>query len=45
MMQQLTNWTILPGRITAWASMIYPELSAADAYARLWEQIAVILPA
>jgi aminopeptidase len=42
-MQQQTNWTIVPWVNREWAAMVFPELSAADAFARLWEQLAVIL--
>jgi aminopeptidase len=42
-MKQQTNWTIVPWPNPDWASMVFPDLSEADAYERLWEQIAVIL--
>ncbi len=42
-MKEQTNWTIVPWPNPDWASMVYPQLSGADAYARLWEQLAVIL--
>jgi aminopeptidase len=41
-MKQLTNWTIVPWPNPDWASMVHPGLSAADAYERLWEEIAFI---
>jgi aminopeptidase len=40
--KQLCNWTIVPWPNPAWASMVHPELEAAEAYERLWEEIAVI---
>lgn len=42
-MKQQTTWTIVPWPNPVWASMVYAELPQADAYERLWEQIAVIL--
>jgi aminopeptidase len=42
-MKQQTNWTIVPWPNPDWASMVFPELSQADGFARLWEQLAVIL--
>jgi aminopeptidase len=41
-MDQRTNWTIVPWPNPGWASMVHPELSEADAYAKLWDQMAVI---
>jgi aminopeptidase len=41
-MAEQTNWTIVPWPNPAWASMVFPELAQADAFARLWEEIAVI---
>jgi aminopeptidase len=40
--KQLCNWTIVPWPNPAWAAMVHPELDGADAYALLWEEIAVI---
>jgi aminopeptidase len=40
--KQLINWTVVPWPNPAWASMVHPELESADAYAQLWEEIAVI---
>ena len=42
-MKEQTNWTIVPWPNPEWAAMVFPELSAGDAFARLWEQLAVIL--
>jgi aminopeptidase len=34
-----TNWTIAPCPTPGWAGLAYPQLSADEALARLWEQI------
>jgi aminopeptidase len=41
-MKQQTNWTIVPWPNPDWATMVHPQLPAADAYAKLWEEIAHI---
>jgi aminopeptidase len=33
------NWTVVPAPTAAWAGMVHPELSPADALDRLWEQV------
>jgi aminopeptidase len=42
-MKQQTNWTIVPWPNPDWATMVFPGLSQADGFVRLWEQLAVIL--
>ena len=37
-----TNWTAVPCPTGPWASLVYPDLSASDALARLWEQVLYI---
>jgi aminopeptidase len=37
-----TNWTIVPAPTPAWAEAVYPELPPAEAYERLWENVAYI---
>ncbi|MEA2192189.1 MAG: aminopeptidase [Solirubrobacteraceae bacterium] len=34
-----TNWTAVPCPTGPWASLVYPDLSTADALERLWEQV------
>lgn len=41
-MKQQTNWTIVPWPNPDWATMVHPDLSEADAYAKLWEEIAYV---
>jgi aminopeptidase len=36
------NWTIVPGPNAAWATLVHPELSAEEAYDKLWAEIAHI---
>ena len=35
-----TNWTVVPCPTADWASLLYPQLEAAVALERLWEQVA-----
>ncbi|HXG76344.1 MAG TPA: aminopeptidase [Gaiellaceae bacterium] len=35
-----TSWTIAPAPTPAWAEAVYPDLSPAEAYERLWEAVA-----
>jgi aminopeptidase len=37
-----TSWTISPYPSRAWARVVYPDLSEADAVAKLWEQIVYV---
>jgi aminopeptidase len=37
--ERTTNWTILPGPHPSWASLVYPDLAAADAFAKLWDEL------
>jgi aminopeptidase len=37
-----TNWTVAPFPTPAWAQVVHPELSAGEAYARLWEEVAYV---
>jgi aminopeptidase len=37
--RRTTNWTIVPVPTPDWAEVVYPELSPADAYQRLWEAV------
>jgi aminopeptidase len=41
-MKQQTNWTIVPWPNPDWATMVHPDLPEADAYAKLWEEIAYV---
>jgi aminopeptidase len=36
------NWCVAPCPTQAWAELVFPDLAAEEAYARLWEQIAHI---
>ena len=38
--QRLTNWTAAPCPTPAWADLVYPDLSPADALERLWQEVA-----
>lgn len=40
--RRLCNWTIVPYVTPGWASLVFPELSAQDAYREMWELIAHI---
>jgi aminopeptidase len=40
--RRTTNWCVVPAPTPAWASLVYPELDAEAAYARLWEAVAHI---
>jgi aminopeptidase len=35
-----TNWTVAPCPTTGWAELVHPELDRAEAFERLWEEIA-----
>jgi len=37
-----TSWTISPYPSTAWARVVHPDLSDADAVAKLWEQLVYV---
>jgi aminopeptidase len=37
--ERLVNWTVVPAPTTRWAGLVFPELSAEDALARLWSEI------
>ena len=37
-----TNWTAVPCPTSGWAELVYPELEAPDALARLWNEVAYI---
>jgi aminopeptidase len=37
-----TNWTAVPCPTSGWAELVYPELEAPDALARLWSEVAYI---
>lgn len=39
----LLNWTIGPGPTPAWGSLVFPDLDPAEAYDRLWSELAHIL--
>jgi len=41
--KRLTNWCIVPAPHPAWASLVWPELSADDAYERLWSELEHVL--
>jgi aminopeptidase len=41
--KQQTNWCIVPFPTEGWATLVHPELSAEDAYERLWVEIERIL--
>lgn len=34
-----TNWCAVPAPTPGWAALVHPDLSAEDAYAKLWEEI------
>jgi len=38
--KRLNNWNIVPCPTPGWAKYVFPELPEAEAYAKLWEQIA-----
>jgi aminopeptidase len=38
-----TNWTIVPAPNIGWASTVHPDLAAADALERLWDDVAHVL--
>jgi aminopeptidase len=38
-----TNWTAVPAPHPAWAGLVYPDLSEADAYERLWDELRHVL--
>jgi aminopeptidase len=40
--KQLINWTVVPAPTPGWASLVYPDLPEADAFTRLWDQVAHI---
>jgi aminopeptidase len=37
-----TNWTAVPCPTSGWAELVYPQLEAPDALARLWNEVAYI---
>jgi aminopeptidase len=37
--ERSTNWTAVPCPHPAWATIVYPELSASEAYERLWSEL------
>jgi aminopeptidase len=41
--EQSTNWCIVPCPHPAWAKLVYPELSEADAYEKLWSELEHVL--
>jgi aminopeptidase len=41
--ERSTNWCIAPCPHPAWAKLVYPELSEADAYEKLWGEIEHVL--
>jgi aminopeptidase len=41
--ERLTNWCIVPCPHPAWAKLVYPELSEADAYEKLWGELEHVL--
>jgi aminopeptidase len=38
-----TNWCIVPCPHPAWAKLVHPELSEADAYEKLWDELEHVL--
>jgi aminopeptidase len=40
--KRLNNWNIVPAPTPGWAQYVHPDLSADDAYAKLWEEVAFI---
>lgn len=40
--KQLINWTVVPAPTPGWAQLVYPDLPEAEAFARLWDQVAHI---
>jgi aminopeptidase len=40
--KRLNNWNIVPCPTPGWAQYVHPELSAEEAYAKLWDEIAFI---
>lgn len=38
-----TNWTVVPGPDDVWAELVYPDLEADEALARLWDDVLHIL--
>jgi aminopeptidase len=41
--KRLTNWCIVPAPHPAWASLIWPDLPADEAYERLWSELEHVL--
>ena len=41
--ERSTNWCIVPAPTRAWASLVFPELTADEAYEELWRQIEHVL--
>jgi aminopeptidase len=37
--RRTTNWCVAPAPTRAWAALVHPDLSADEAYDRLWEEI------
>jgi aminopeptidase len=38
--ERLVNWTVVPAPTIEWAQLVFPALSEADAFERLWTEIA-----
>ncbi|HEU0303328.1 MAG TPA: aminopeptidase [Gaiellaceae bacterium] len=38
--ERLVNWTVVPAPTQAWAELVHPRLSGAEALERLWQEIA-----
>jgi aminopeptidase len=41
--KRLTNWCIVPAPHPAWASLVWPDLPADEAYERLWSELEHVL--
>ncbi len=41
--QRLTNWCIVPAPHPAWASLVWPDLPADEAFERLWRELEHVL--
>jgi aminopeptidase len=41
--ERSTNWAIVPCPHPAWAKLVYPELSEAEAYEKLWSELEHVL--
>ena len=40
--RRTTNWCIAPAPTRGWATLVYPDLAAEEAYDRLWQEVAHI---